>query len=258
MKNLKLILILPLLLALGACSTMKNSNVTNSNGMQTAQKFSVTETRTLAADYLLYLPADYAADSGKRWPLIFFLHGAGERGTNVWMVAKHGPAKVDTRTTDFPFIVVSPLCPDGQIWSKDLLFALLDNVEKNYAVDTHRVYLTGLSMGGFGAWDLALDQPEKFAAVAPISGGGETILITLAQFYDPVKLAQLKSLPIWAFHGGKDPVVATAESEHMVNALKQIGCMNVQLTIYPEAKHDAWTQTYANPELFDWFLKHSR
>ena len=256
MKKISTFLLLPLLFGLPACNTLKPA--TSPAGGQTAQHFSHTQTQTLATDYLLYLPADYAAGSGKRWPLIFFLHGAGERGTNIWMVAKHGPPKIDTRTTDFPFIVVSPQCPDGQIWSKDLLFALLDNVEKNYAVDTHRVYLTGLSMGGFGTWDLALDHPEKFAAIAPISGGGETILITLAQFYDPVKLAQLKSLPIWAFHGGKDPVVATDESAHMVDTLKKAGCTDVKLTIYPEAQHDAWTQTYANPELFDWFLQHSR
>ncbi|HEY4417564.1 MAG TPA: dienelactone hydrolase family protein [Verrucomicrobiae bacterium] len=258
MKKIQAILLLPLLLGLSACNSLKPSAFTGSANGQTAQHFSQTQTQTLTTDYLLYLPADYTVNSGKRWPMIFFLHGAGERGTNVWMVAKHGPAKIATQTTNFPFIVVSPLCPEGKIWSNDLLLRLLDDVEKKYAVDLHRVYLTGLSMGGFGTWDLALEHPEKFAAIAPISGGGETLLVTLAKFYDPEKLAELKRLPIWAFHGGQDPVVATTESEHMVKALKNIGCTNVQLTIYPEAKHDAWTQTYANPALFDWFLQHSR
>jgi predicted peptidase len=225
---------------------------------QTHQKFSVERKQALAADYLLFLPDGYDADADKRWPLILFLHGAGERGKNVWMVAKHGPPKIDTAATNFPFIVVSPLCPDGKIWSDDLLLALLDDVEKKYAVDTHHVYLTGLSMGGFGTWSLALSHPEKFAAIAPICGGGETILITLAQNYDPEKLAQMKSLGVWAFHGGKDTTVTPDESERMVNALKKAGCEDVKLTIYPEAQHDSWTQTYANPELFTWFLQHSR
>ena len=225
---------------------------------QTAQKFSIERKQVLAADYLLFLPDDYDAGSAKRWPLILFLHGAGERGANLALVAKHGPPKVDTTQTNFPFIVVSPQCPDGQIWSDDLLLALLDEVETKYAVDRHRVYLTGLSMGGFGTWSLGLSHPERFAAVAPVCGGGETILITLAQHYDPVKLAQMKSLGVWAFHGGKDTTVTPDESEHMMNALKKAGCTDVKLTIYPEAQHDSWTQTYANPELFKWFLQHSR
>jgi predicted peptidase len=131
-------------------------------------------------------------------------------------------------------------------------------VEKKYAVDTHRVYLTGLSLGGFGTWDLALAHPEKFAAVAPISGGGETLPIILAKFYDAKKLTDLKSLPVWAFHCDGDPVVNVQNSKQMVDTLKDAGCTNVQLTIYPKAQHDAWTQTYANPELFNWFLSHAR
>lgn len=256
MKKLKFIFALPLLLALPACSSVKKFS--DAKSCQTARHFSAKQTQIFSADYLLYLPDGYDTNSGKRWPLIFFLHGAGERGTNIWLVAKHGPPKMDTTATNFPFIVVSPQCPDGEMWSDDLLLALLDNVEKNYAVDLHRVYLTGLSMGGFGTWDLALAHPEKFAAVAPVSGGGETLPITLAKFYDPTKLALLKTLPVWAFHGGQDPVVNVENSELMVKSLKDAGCTNVQLTIYPEAKHDAWTQTYANPELYRWFLQYSR
>lgn len=102
-----------------------------------------------------------------------FLHGAGERGGDIWKVAKHGPPKIDTQSTNFPFIVVSPQCPAGQVWSDDLLLALLDDAEGKYAVDTHRVYLTGLSMGGFGTWSLGLSHPEIFAAIAPVCGGGD-------------------------------------------------------------------------------------
>jgi predicted peptidase len=260
MKNLNPILLLSLALVLSACTSNKNFSAMNpaTKAGQTAQKFSITETRTLSADYLLFLPEGYGADAGKKWPLILFLHGAGERGTDVWMVAKHGPAKIDTTATNFPFIVVSPLCPKEQSWSDDVLLALLDDVEKKYPVDTKRVYLTGLSMGGFGVWNLALSHPERFAAAAPICGGGETILLTLAKDFDKDKIAPLQSLPVWAFHGGKDPVVSHEESERMVEALKKFGVKEVKLTIYPDALHDSWTQTYANPELFTWFLQHSR
>jgi len=252
----KVLLFLPLLLALAACGTINNSTAMKPG--QTAQKFHLERKQVLAADYLLFLPEGYGADTNKRWPLILFLHGAGERGNDVWKVATHGPPKIDTATINFPFIVVSPQCPDGKIWSDDLLLALLDEIETKYTVDTHRVYLTGLSMGGFGTWNLGLSHPERFAAIAPICGGGETILLTLARDFDRAQLGLLKSMGVWAFHGAKDPTVSPDESEHMVSALKKIGCQDVKLTIYPDAQHDSWTQTYANPELFAWFLQHSR
>jgi predicted peptidase len=243
-----------LLLGLTACGTMNHLPAMKPG--QTAKTFSITQTRTLSANYLLFLPGNYGADKTKRWPLILFLHGAGERGTNLSLVAKHGPPKIDAAKNNF--ITVAPQCPDGKIWSNDLLLALLDEVEAKYAVDTKRIYLTGLSMGGFGTWGLALERPEKFAAIAPICGGGQTILITLAQHYAPEKLAALKTLGVWAFHGGKDTTVTPDESEHMIAALKRAGCEDVKLTIYPEAQHDSWTPTYANPELFAWFLQHAR
>jgi predicted peptidase len=248
MKNTVLLFIL--LLGLSACSTINNSTAMKPG--QTAQKFHLERKQVLTADYLLFLPQGYDSSSDQRWPLILFLHGAGERGTNLWLVAKHGPPKIDTAQTNFPFIVVSPQCPEGKIWSNDLLLALLDDVEKKYAVDPHRIYLTGLSMGGFGTWSLGLSHPEKFAAIAPMCGGGELITPLLAD------KAKLTTLPVWAFHGAKDPVVPVEESERMVALLKKHGVTEVKFTVYPEAQHDCWTETYANPELFEWFLKHSR
>ena len=250
-----LLCLLPLL-ALSACHTMHNPTASESHlqtaPTQTAQHFAREQQASLTADYLLFLPAGYEATTGKRWPLILFLHGSGERGRNVWMVAKHGPPKVDMAATNFPFIVVSPQCPAGKNWSNELLLALLDEIEAKYSVDKHRVYLTGLSMGGFGTWSLGLSHPEKFAAIAPICGGGDFITPFLAD-----KTA-LTSLPVWAFHGAKDPVVPLAESERMVNYMKKLGVQEVKFTVYPEAQHDCWTQTYDKRELFDWFLKHSR
>lgn len=225
-----------------------------SDSVQKAKSFEKQVTRTVRLDYLLFLPKDYEAKASKKWPLILFLHGAGERGTNVAKVAAHGPLKILKHQPDFPFLVVSPQCPSGERWSNEDLLALLDGVIEDYNVDTKRIYLTGLSMGGFGTWSLGLAHPNRFAAIAPICGGGDVLAILLA---DPKKARALKSLPVWAFHGAKDEVVKSVESERMVEALKKVGNA-AKLTIYPEANHDSWTVTYNNPALYDWFLEHER
>jgi predicted peptidase len=110
-------------------------------------------------------------------------------------------------------------------------------------------------MGGYGTWSLGLTHPDRFAAIAPICGGGDPLKALLP---DPTKVEAMKSLPVWAFHGAKDPVVRLVESERMVDALKRAGVREVQLTVYPEAQHDSWTETYANPKLYEWFLQHQR
>lgn len=214
---------------------------------------------TMRGDYLLFLPKGYRLGSDKRWPLILFLHGAGESGTNVWRVDVHGPAKYIAEHPDFPFIVVSPLCPAEQGWSDETLLALLDDITAHYQVDSDRVYVTGLSMGGYGTWSLALGHPERFAAAIPICGGGSAVEPLLAvRGYKPQRKAALKSLPIWAFHGGKDNVVPLAESERMVAAMKELGADEVKLTIYSEANHNSWAQTYTNAEVYTWLLDHKR
>jgi predicted peptidase len=220
-----------------------------------AKQLKLKKAQAIEMDYLLFLPKGYEAKSEKRWPLILFLHGAGERGTNVWKVATHGPPKNVTSNPDFPFIVVSPQCPEGEIWSNDSLVVLLDEITQKYPVDTTRVYLSGLSMGGYGTWRLGLTHPERFAAIAPICGGGDLITVLLAS---GEKARALKSMGIWAFHGGKDPVVPLEESQRMVDLVKKAGVRDVSLKVYPEAGHDSWTETYKNPELYEWFLKHQR
>jgi len=199
-------------------------------------------------NYLLFLPKDYGAESKRKWPLILFLHGAGERGDDLELVKKHGIPKIVEQRKDFPFIAVSPQCPKFLWWTAeaDTLNALLDNLVATYAVDTDHIYLTGLSMGGYGTWHLAMAYPKRFAAIAPICGGGA-----------PEKAHVLKDVPTWVFHGAKDTVVSLEESEKMVKALKACGG-NVQFTVYPDAGHDSWTETYDNSELYKWFLKHTR
>jgi predicted peptidase len=227
----------------------------DADNMNKREHFKQQVTRTVELGYLLYLPKEYNAQSGQRWPLMFFLHGAGERGTNLSLVTKHGPPKLVARGTNFPFILVSPQCPTDQRWDNDAVMALLDDVIARHKVDTNRVYLTGLSMGGFGSWSLAARHPERFAAVAPICGGGERIDVMLA---GRRKKDALSTLGVWAFHGAKDPTVPLEESQKMVAAFKKAGCQEVELTVYPEAGHDSWTEAYNNPKLFEWFLAHTR
>ncbi|HXU75579.1 MAG TPA: prolyl oligopeptidase family serine peptidase [Methylomirabilota bacterium] len=242
------------LVVLTGCQAPKPNPATSKLG-QMAQHFTFQKTEKMQADYLLFLPQNYRGGTAKRWPLILFLHGAGERGTDVWKVATHGPPKNVAEHPDFPFIVVSPQCPEGRHWSNDLLLALLDEISRKYAVDPERVYLTGLSMGGFGTWSLGVSHPERFAAIVPICGGGEWISVVLSS---RDRIEQLKTLGVWAFHGAKDPVVPLEESQRMVDALKKVGVTEVKLTVYPEAGHNSWTETYNNPELYKWLLEHRR
>lgn len=195
-------------------------------------------------DYLLYLPKDY--DTKESWPLVLFLHGAGERGDDLELVKKHGPPKLISEGKDFPFIVVSPQCPKDRWWEPIELVALLDDLQSKLKVDEDRIYLTGLSMGGFGTWRLAAFAPDRFAAIAPICGGGET---HWAKYIAP--------LPVWAFHGAKDKGVPLERSEKMVEAIKKQGG-NPKLTVYPEAEHDSWTETYNNPKFYEWLLENKR
>ncbi len=211
-------------------------------GVQTADKLN--KKTNIQMGYLLYLPKDY--DSKKSWPLVLFLHGAGERGTDLELVKVHGPPKLIAAGKDFPFIVVSPQCPKDRWWESVELTALLDTIVEKYKVDEDRVYVTGLSMGGFGTWRLAMFTPDRFAAIAPICGGGEKYWAK-----------QFANVPVWAFHGAKDTGIPLERSQVMVDELnKNKG--NAKLTIYPEAGHDAWTETYNNPELYNWLLDQKR
>ncbi len=222
---------------------------------QQARSFTKHITRTVRLDYLLFMPPESPSHPEKIWPLLLFLHGAGERGSDLWLVSKHGPPKILRTKPDLPFIVVSPQCPTAETWSNDALIALLDDLSEQLPVDRTRVYLTGLSMGGYGTWSLGTTYPDRFAAIAPICGGGDPVRILLASGN---RAEALRTLHVWAFHGAKDPVVSVEESRRMVDALKRFGSRQVELTIYPEAGHDAWTETYSNPKLYDWLLSHKR
>lgn len=211
----------------------------SANAQQTVEKVVVENS------YLVYLPDGYNSDSITSWPLMMFLHGSGETGTDIEKVKVHGPAKKIEEGYKYPFIVITPQSQQYG-WRPDLLINILNNVEKKYRVDKDRIYLTGLSMGGYGTWQTALDYPEVFAAIIPICGGGSTD-----------KIWNLRNTPVWCFHGAKDNVVPLSESENMVNALKTYN-PNVKLTVYPQADHNSWTETYNNEDIYSWMLSHKR
>lgn len=203
-------------------------------------------TSAVGLRYLLFVPEAYRQDPGQRWPLILFLHGGGERGDDLTLVKKHGIPKRVEHQPDFPFVVVSPQCPTDQRWQPTVLTALLDEIERDNAVDAQRIYVTGLSLGGEGTWMLAAAQPHRFAAIAPVCGRGE-----------PRHAATMAHLPVWAFHGAQDTVVPVHHTEEMVAALRGVGNIP-RMTIYPNAGHDSWTETYDNPDLYAWFLSQAR
>lgn len=211
------------------------------------QSFEKTIAKTVSARYLVFLPEGYG-ERQQQWPLILFLHGAAESGSDLEKVKTHGPARIAGKQKDFPFIVVCPQCSKGQWWAHqlDMLINLLDEVVSRYEVDAERIYLTGIDMGGHSTWYMAWEYPERFAAIAPVCGWGST-----------GKACNLKDVAVWAFHGAKDESVPVKRSEEMVNAVKACGG-DAKLTVYPDAGHNVWTATYDNKELYDWFLEHRK
>lgn len=200
----------------------------------------------MAYQYHIYYPKTYQLADKEEWPLILFLHGAGERGNNLELVKLQGLPNYLRKQDDFPFVVAYPQCPARSYWDVSLLNEWLEEVLKQVRADRNRIYLTGISMGGYGSWHWAAAHPEKFAAIIPICGGGE--------LRQAKRLAQL---PIWAFHGAKDNIVPLRATTEMTDAVQKAGG-KVELTIYPDLYHDSWTKTYNNPEIYDWLLKHKK
>ncbi len=207
------------------------------------------QTDNLNDKFWLYLPERYSR-SEEKLPLIIYLHGSSRRGREIEEVKANGlPPALDLKD-DFEFVVASPQALSNYSWQvcwrPDDLVLLLDYLLANYEIDPRRIYLTGLSMGGYGTWSCIARHPNRFAAAAPICGVGNTD-------WGP----SMKDLPIWAFHGEADLVVPVERSIEMVEAINEAGG-NARLTRYPNVGHDSYTQTYANPELFKWFLNQVR
>src|SRR5437868_4468340 len=200
------------------------------------------------AKYVVFVPKDYTGE--KEFPLILFLHGSGSTGDDGEKQIKGGLAKaIRDKKEKFPFIVVFPQAHQKG-WgangpSAKRALAILDQVQKDYKTDKKRVYLTGLSMGGFGTWSLAAAYPDRWAAIAPICGGG-----------DPKTAEKIKNIPCWCFHGDADKTVPAERSRAMINALKDAGA-SPRYDEYPGVEHNSWDRAYATEELYTWFLKHS-
>jgi predicted peptidase len=215
--------------------------------------------------YQVFVPDNWS--SNQKWPIILFLHGIGERGTDGLMQTQVGIATaIRNDRSRFPAIVVMPQCLKEQIWNEpdmqELALAALAAAAKEFKGDPKRTYLTGLSMGGYGSWALAAAYPHKFAAVVPICGG---ILLPddARKQPDSDRIPYLEAakkigtkLPIWVFHGDADPDVPVSESRHMVEALKAAGA-DVRYTEYPGVGHKSWDKAYADPELMTWLLSKS-
>ena len=204
-------------------------------------------TQEVSSHYLLDLPKDY--DEKTDWPLLVFLHGYGQSGDDLQIVRENGPPKLFGEGKQFPFVLASPQCPTGFYWRGNVVIGLIDHLIENYSIDPNRIYLTGLSMGGYGTWQISHEYPERFAAVAPVCGGG--------LFVSPYFMDRLKNLPVWAFHDKRDDVIPYQESFSMVKGVNAAGG-NAKLTTFDEGKHNISEEAYNNDELYDWFLKHSK
>ena len=217
----------------------------------------------LLLPYRLLSPT--SVDSSKRYPLVLSLHGAGERGCDNATQLKNGVNEFYLAHRErYPAFVLAPQCPEGQRWVEvdwtnpshvmadhpsaplQAVIELLDAAERELPIDRSRVYVVGLSMGGFGTWELLARQPERFAAAVPICGGA-----------DLATAPRVRLVPVWAFHGAADPVVGVQRSATMVEALRALG-VSVRYTEYPEVGHDAWVHAFAEPELAPWLFGRHR
>ena len=209
------------------------------------------DNKTKSLDYLIALPKGYDPNDkqGDAVPLMLFLHGAGERGKDLDKLKKHGPPKMVEKGHDFGAIVVSPQCPADTWWTAhtEILSALLDKIEREHNVDKDRIYVTGLSMGGYGTFALAAKEPERFAAAVPICGGGT-----------PKQAKALTKLPMWVFHGDADKVIDVSESTRMVKLINEHDGENAKLTIYKGVGHNSWDRAYGDKAMWKWMFEQKR
>lgn len=198
--------------------------------------------------HAVYLPPDYDQEPEARWPLLIFLHGAGERGEDLQGVYRHGPFREIREGREFPFVVIAPQISGQKFWAcyAQTLNSMLDEWITAYHIDPARVYLTGLSMGGTGTWMWGMMNPERFAAIMPMCGTG---ICWCA--------GNLASVPVWAFHGDLDDTVPLDESQRMEERLRACGG-DVKLTICHGKGHDCWTETYHRSDIYTWLLAHHK
>lgn len=190
--------------------------------------------------YALHIPAN----TKEKKPLIIFLHGSGEKGTDIEKVKVHGPFKY-LKTHELDSYILAPQCPENEYWNEEVLYRLILKIKKENNIDSSRIYLTGLSMGAWGAWNLAFAHPETFAALVPIAGFVDRIPM--------IEDCKIKDIPIRIFHGLLDDVVNVDYSITIYKKLKSCNA-NVQLTLFNDAGHDSWSKVYDSQEIYDWMF----
>ncbi len=198
--------------------------------------------------YYLYFPKEYEEVENDKFPLLLFLHGGGEAGGTLEDLKTNGPPKLLAEGKEFPFLILAPQNPyKRKWWNTRAVMQLLDTIIGTNRVDVDRIYLTGLSRGGGAAWELAVQYPDKFAALAVVCG------------MTPVPYAAWinKNMPIWVFHGTEDKSIPISESQNMVNKLEEMN-YDVTFTKYDGVGHNAWVQAYNTEELYEWFMRQKR
>jgi predicted esterase len=215
-----------------------------------SKEYQNTDLQKYGRGYLVYRPDGYEDHPKKTWPLLFFLHGSGDRGDNTFLLAKASPFMMIREKGPLPFIIVAPLLnAANEKFPLEYLDGVLAEAQATYRVDPKRIYVTGLSLGGEATYRFAIHQPDTFAAIAPLSAWLDADQISL--------LDRIKNLPVWAIHGAEDTIIALSLGQQPVEALKKLGG-NIRFTILEGHDHDTWTDTYSDPAFYDWFLQHQK
>ncbi len=230
----------------------------------TSERYADTRLNAFGSGYLVYLPPGYEAEPDRRWPLLLFLHGMGDRGDNVLLLAKASPFKMIREKGPLPFVIVAPLLassPDFFSFPGAYTGGVLDEVTSRYRIDPKRVYLAGLSLGGEAAFRFSLEHPEKIAAMASVGG---MLAIDAASYYprelkelEGIPLSRLADVPAWQIHGAGDAIVPVQLARSLVSEFASAG-VKVRYTELADHEHDVWSDTFVDPEFYRWFLQHEK
>lgn len=213
-----------------------------------AQEIKTEFNKEIKNSYKISYVLDYPQDSKGKVPLIVFLHGSGERGTNLEMVKAHSPFTYKNLIKE-PIAILAPQCPENVWWDTETIYHLIKDIQQKYKIDESRIILTGLSMGGWGTLKLAMEHPEMFSAVVPICPPVDRLMKVKAENY--------KDLPMKIFHGGNDDIVSPMNSIEIYQEIKKYN-KNVELTLFPDDNHNSWDSTYSNPKLYEWMLSQKK
>lgn len=213
-----------------------------------AQEIKTEFNKEIKSSHKISYVLDYPQNSKGKVPLIVFLHGSGERGTNLEMVKAHSPFTYKNLIKE-PVAILAPQCPENVWWDTETVYQLIKEIQQKYNIDESRIILTGLSMGGWGTLKLAMEHPEMFSAVVPVCPPVDRLMKVSAKNY--------QDLPMKIFHGGNDDIVSSMNSIEIYQEIKKYN-KNVELTLFPDDNHNSWDSTYSNPKLYEWMLSQKK